>query len=445
MFIKYLIIILCSFIFAFTIFILMKRNNKNIVDCNYNYISLILIAIFSILFPICYFLSIIGFNNNELYIKYFLDFQEFELFYYYFIIFIVSHTFLFVLRKKSINLNSIGKIENKSFKYNKRIKITAVIMLIIGFVSNYLYLKAYGSYSNYLQYSGLIRSGILTVNNPFSFLMPLRNCINFSSLLFFSLIVNKKSKKTDILFFLISFIFSILVLYSNKGRLSFVFYFFSIFLFYIFKKNKTNVINLKSIAKISFLIILLFIGLIISGNIMQRNSMNSIILEINEEISFIFLNFKVMLSKGITLENYRMFKDVLYMPMYFLPSSIWSSKFGIITCDQINTKIWTGFYKGENGITGTIPIDFISFSYIQMGLIGIFIVPTIYAFFCSKILDIINKVNDENNFKMIYSYVLTNIVLVSFFYADPYHIISGCYSFILFIIIYNVIRLFKIE
>ena len=56
-------------------------------------------------------------------------------------------------------------------------------------------------------------------------------------------------------------------------------------------KSKPKYFNLNLIFKLLFLLLVFIFGIIIMGNILSRNSTENFILQINREISFIFVNF----------------------------------------------------------------------------------------------------------------------------------------------------------
>lgn len=443
--INFLFIICLGVLYDVSLIIFIKKVNKKIILCNYNLVLLLFMFVFSVMFPMCYVLSIKGFNYNVDFVKYFHEFNSVEILLYYLCIFIVTHSYLYSLRRKKINTFSINEtVTNNNLTIIKKIKIIAYIMLFLGLISNFLYLKAYGGYFNYLNYSKLIRGGIFLLDNKFSFLAPFRSCIIFSCYLFLAIWKSEKKKYLDFIMFTITFILSIFVLYSNNGRLSFVLFLLMILLFWMFSKSKVNTVNFKSIITIVAIVCLGGYLLVFVGNTLGRNSINSIVTELNEEISFAFLNFKVINNKSFSTD-YRFLKDIIYMPLYILPSSFWSSNLGIKTSDAINTKIWKGSFKGENGNTGTMPIDFVSISYLQFGIIGLFVIPVIYGWIISKILEVIKTLDNKFIYRMLYIYLFLNVIFDAIFYADPQHIISNIYPFIIFMILYYFFKKIKID
>ena len=363
----------------------------------------------------------------------YLSLDAFDILINYLAIFIISHSFLFVI-KKSKNISFYNEDENSNFHSDKYLIISSYILFFVGIVSNYLYLRAYGSYSNYLNYSGLLRSGVMLINNKFSFLMPFRNCILFSSYLFAKNLKKSKHKFITTIFLVISIISSFRVLYANKGRLGFIIYIL-LLLIALFKDNKNQNINFKALIKVLFVGLIGGAGIMVLGVSLGRNENISFINLLNQEITFAFLNFSVIREYS-NVNIFRYFFDIVSFIIYILPSSIWGGKLGIKTASNINTVAWLGSAKGTNGVYGEMPIDFISLSYMQLGFFGIFILPMFFAYFYHKLFKKIDEIKDSSIKLFCKFFIFISIGVHSLFYSDPYLIISRNFGFIVFIIIY---------
>lgn len=445
---KLLFIISFSILYFSSLILVLKKENNQIINCTYNIILFSFALIFSFLFPINYYLSIKGFNI-DLYIDYYKNYKYFEIVLYYISIFASTHAFLFVARKKNILTKKLfdknkDDINIQSESSDKKIMIVGIIMLIIGIISNYLYLKVYGGYKNYLNYSSLIRSGIITIKNPFSFLIAFRNFIIFSSYIFLSMIYTNKNKISRYFLFFLSFIFSLFILYSNKGRISFAIYILVLLGYAFLRKKNVEYINIKTLTKVCLVGIVFLIGIVNVGKILGRNTDGNFLMQLNKEFSFIFLNFKVIFN-NLKIENYRLLKDLILFPIYLLPNSIWYGKFNILKCSDINTMFWFGSIKGVGSVYGEMPVDFISISYMQFGFAGIIILPIFYAILFDIVMQSIYKIHNVETFKIIYIYVLLTIGIETIIYADPYHIMTSSFAFIAFMILLFVFNKIKIK
>ncbi len=429
-----IIVLLLSICYIISLIPYLRIKEKRVANNLLNISTLVFIAVYGLLLPANYYLSLLGFNSDRN-ISIYMDYDAIDFLVYYFAIFCVTHAFLFTIKhRKEVNLYKEKIVEEDGNNNIFNIKVTAIILFLIGVISNYLYLKAYGGYFNYLNYSGLLRSGIIIVNNKYSFIYPFRECILFSSYLFVLIFKNNKKNIFYFVLMIVSIVLSLSVLYSNKGRLGIVLYLLLVMLA-MFKKKHNSFFGIKNIFKITMFATIGAILIAILGTKMGRNSDTSFIYLINNEISFAFLNFK-KITDYFNINNYRFFIDIVLFPIYILPSSIWSSKLNVITSSTINTIAWYGSAKGVNGVYGEMPIDFVSLSYMQLGYIGIIVLPIFFAIFYHKLFNIPNLIKDNNISQFVKYYIIISIGIHSLFYSDPYLIIKTSFGFIIFIIIY---------
>lgn len=371
--------------------------------------------------------------------SYIKQFDFYEVIFYYLCISLVSIAFFGTLKHKESNLNIIetNSTSNDNDIDDKYAFAISFGMLIVGAVADYLYIRVYGSYSNYMNYSGAIRSGVISVHNPFSFLIVFRSCLSFSSFLFLAQIkINNKTKFLNLVLFIISCFLSLRVLYSNRGRLGFVIYFAVIFAYILSKRSKGTEFSfsIKTIWKAIMILLLFVLALYLSGEILKRNVSENIITQINKEISFIYSDFIILIKNNDNTIN-RWFKDALLFPIYLLPTSIWRTRFGITTASSDLTLLASGFRKGEGGQYGEMPIDFISLSYMQLGLIGILVIPIVYAILFAMAYKRASRIQDKNIRSVVYIYIILYIGLETIFYADPQHIIYRIFALVVFFII----------
>ena len=423
----------------YTIFLSATLSKENgLVKINAcNVLKLAFIGTYGFLFPICSLLTAFNFNTLSMqsYIK---QFDFYEVIFYYLCISLVSIAFFGTLKHKESNLNIIetNSTSNDNDIDDKYAFAIAFGMLIVGAVADYLYIRVYGSYSNYMNYSGAIRSGVISVHNPFSFLIVFRSCLSFSSFLFLAQIKINKTKFLNLVLFIISCFLSLRVLYSNRGRLGFVIYFAVIFAYILSKRSKGTEFSfsIKTIWKAIMILLLFVLALYLSGEILKRNVSENIITQINKEISFIYSDFIILIKNNDNTIN-RWFKDALLFPIYLLPTSIWRTRFGITTASSDLTLLASGFRKGEGGQYGEMPIDFISLSYMQLGLIGILVIPIVYAILFAMAYKRASRIQDKNIRSVVYIYIILYIGLETIFYADPQHIIYRIFALVVFFII----------
>ncbi len=422
-------IILLALLFLIFCFMLLRKASGKVLISIDNIIILFFGLVFGVLFPFDYIYST-HYPNSRDYLTIISNYSPGECLVYYALITLFLFVFIYVLRRTMKN----KKMSKEASSGSKRFVQATYIVFFIGVASEFLYLRAYGGYLNYLNYSAFIRSGTNDFYNPFSFLIVFRNCIILSSIFFFSMIkkTNKKISFLSLFFFIASFSYSLLIFYSNKGRLSFVLYIliFPIFLIGKYKQNKY--IDLKTI--LSFGIVgVAFLGLIVFlGNIMSRNSTTGFVDTLAEESSFVFANFKTILNNE---PNYRLFVDIILYPIFVLPSSIWR---GIMpnTASDVMTILISGSKKGTNGVYGESPIDLISLSYIQLNVVGVLVCSVVFALFAAWIFRKIKIIKNENINLMITIYVTINLIIRSVFYGDSYNIVQRAFPLIVFAIVY---------
>lgn len=432
------IIVFGGFYMLSIVVILQKREAKVYFN-THNIIALTFVAVYYFLFFLCYILTLYGYNSEK-FTKFMQQYESFEIMLYFGAVFLVTHVFLFILRKKRRIVASDYELGRQIRNYSDdKIVYIGICLFFVGLVSDFLYLRAYGGYANYLRYSSALRAGVSIVSNKFSFLIVFRECVNFSSYIFFSKIKeNNKINIYTLFLFIISAFFSMRILFSNGGRLSFLLYFLVMIAYFLCGKKNIKFINLKTIFKGAIGSIVALFALMQIGNLLSRNISNNIVVQMTKELSFIFVNF-ISLLKNLTIENWRWFIDAVIFPIYLLPSSIWSSKWGIKTASTINTILISGAAKGTGQIYGEMPVDFISLSYMQLGFIGLIVFPIAFAFLFCKVLKYSQKIVDTNVRKIVKYYIVIIMGIETIFYADPQHIVNSIFALIVFFIMYSVL------
>lgn len=316
--------------------------------------------------------------------------------------------------------------EEKSF-YSS-IEKAAWILLAIAVGAYLLYSRAYGGFGGLLKYSKLIRSGIVTVYNPFSFLQRFGAFSLFSSFLFFSMLIDKSLKmirrKTGIIGFLVSFGFSFFVLYSWEGRIAFIVYLLTFILAMIIYRNNSII---RLIRKFSKVLILAFLLIIAVDRLLTRTPVEvSVTGLFVKELSFPSAAFITQLDS----ETYRWFKDIFIAPVYLLPYTIWRYKLGLDTASIVVTYNFWGAYKGEAGVTGSIPVDLLTFSYMQAHIAGVIIVGFFTGAGLYGMQKLQNSIPIDSLRAVIGSNIILNVIILTVPYGEPYHIITRCFYLI---------------
>ena len=430
-------------VFAFSLllmsFCLFERTKEGILLSVDNVIILGVAVVWGILFPIVYFYSLE--NQNNQYLDIISDYDTLDFILYYicvelFLLFFVQ-TFRFVSNKQYHNPFYIGEdIVNIVDDETDQLYTVSIIVFLVGVIADFLYCRAYGGYFGYLEYSAFIRSGVTNrVNNPWSFLIVFRDCVILSSYLLLAQI--KKNNKVSfgrLVFFLISFVYSLMILYANKGRLSLAIYLVIIFSIHWIRKNKIEFLKTKHI----FLILALsFAFMVVIGGIsiiMDRSSGLELKSMFFDEISFCFANFKVLINE-MGFGDLRLFVDIVSYPLFLLPSSLWR-KIIPNTASDIMTIFVLGNKKGQGGVFGEIPIDAISIGYLQFGIIGVCLFAIFFGIVSAKLFNRISKFQNLDVRRSLYTYIMIDIFIRSLFYADSYNIVQRCFALVVFALIY---------
>ncbi|WP_461611070.1 O-antigen polymerase [Cytobacillus kochii] len=313
---------------------------------------------------------------------------------------------------------------NESTKYiSKKLTWVAWIMLIIAIIGYSIYTIPYGGFIGLLDYTSAIRSGFVIVNNPFSFLQKFGGFALFSSYIFYGFLIDKTFKTSTkkryiILGFIISFFFSCYVLYTWVGRIAFVVHLITFILGYILYKNKSSVFKLAR--KIIMVFVVGLILIVMFDNILGRTTAGISIVELfAKELSFPFAVF----VNHFNLQYFSWFKDIIAAPVFVLPMTVWSNLLNIETASEMATFMMLGANKGEDGITGSIPVDMITFSLIQGSVLGIIIVGLLWGSFLVFLQRIRVLVVNSSISNVIYANIVLNVVILSVLYGDPKHIV----------------------
>ena len=407
--------------------LLRRRDHRIVVNLD-NIIIFAFIFIFSFLLPFDYFYACTH-NATGRYLIVLSDFQENEFLVYY----ILEYLFLFVL------VNFFRKIyrehgENCCMTRNCSLPcyfiFTVYMLMIIGIISDFLYLKAYGGYFNYLKYAGLIRSGVFVVDNPYSFLIAFRGFVVLSSILF--LVLVDKRNVFHKIFFLFSILYSLFILYSNKGRLSLILYVLVFPIYFIFKRKQWQTLNISTIIW-SVVGLLVFLGFIqLCGQLLDRSTSANIFETIASESAFPFVNFKLLINNDI---EYRFFSDIISYPIFILPSSIWSKIYPTVASD-ILTIYLNGSKKGSGGVFGEAPADILSLSYMQLNVLGVIVVAALSAIVIALVFKQLKKIKNDNLRIILKIYLIMYLVLQSIFYGDSYNIVQRMFPLFSFLLLY---------
>ncbi|KAF5059566.1 hypothetical protein DSECCO2_334640 [anaerobic digester metagenome] len=315
-----------------------------------------------------------------------------------------------------------------------------LFLLILAIFSYWIYVLPYGGFVKYLDFTFIVRAGLFDevskIDRSLSFLKQFGSFAFLSTLIFFGIFINKSEKfhkhKIVFLYLILSFVFSIYVLYSWGGRLGIIKFFISLlFGYYIFKYGRSFRITHKFILPIIIIVCFMPFFNNIWGKNLQEKEFSTFIVK---EFSYPIFAF----NESLKSDEYRYFADLVVMPLFMLPERIWSNVFEISTISQLNTKRIVGVEKGVRGSTTTVPIDFISFGVIQCGVFGVIFMSFISGYVIKKIDYYLINNFPSGCMEMIYASIAFSLPVQLVLYSDPKHIINRNFSMICGLFIFTI-------
>lgn len=311
----------------------------------------------------------------------------------------------------------------------------AISLLILGFSLRLMYVQAYGGFIPYLDYSRAIRSGFLAINNPFSFLQPFSSLILLSSFYFWATWVRGYRRILSGSGLILSIFFSIYILLSNSGRVSFLIYILTFVLAIAYhKKVSSKAVLLFSLFGFPISIILLYI----ISEYFNVKGAESISLYFIKEFSFVFVSFFNQISNG---ELFRLFTDFIMAPTHLLPSSLTQGWFE--SADQANTRLISGAVKGESDVTGGIPVDLLTLGLMQINVFGIPVVGLLFGIFLKRFSFILELMSNKFLSNILITYFSLRLGFIGLIYAQPPHFVNGLFPFIVLFFLLYLVNLLK--
>lgn len=324
------------------------------------------------------------------------------------------------IRKKS----TFERLSRLTFESSKqRLLHVAYFFLITGFILRWLYVRAFGGFSNYLEYSRAIRSAVFEIDNPFSFLQPFSVLAILSSYFFWSLWINNYKKLQVNFGLLLSFLFSIYILISQSGRIGFVLYLGNFFLAYLYVKNvRPRLILLLSTLAFPVAVLLLYYGSLYF-NLKASDSVSYYFIK---EISFVFVSFFIQITEG---SLFRAFIDFLVAPTHLLPSSLTLGLYE--NASETNTILVSGAPKGTDGVTGGIPVDILTLGLMQLNVFGILPIGVLFGFFIKRLDYLLDLIKDKALSSILIVHFSLRLAFIGLLYAHPPHFMGGIFVLIL--------------
>lgn len=311
------------------------------------------------------------------------------------------------------------------------------IMLIISIVAMYLYTKDYGGFLGYFAYNRLIRAGHfdLVDRSSFSFLKPFGGFAHISVFGFWGLILSGRHRVLNYLGLILALSVSIYVLFAFSGRLSMLL-FVSIFPVSIALLRRTSPLAWSLMLPASAPLAILAIFFI--SAFFEIKASDDLHGFVAREISFPFIAFFAQLDEG---DPFQFFYHLILSPLYLMPSSLVGSWFS--SASQINTATIHGAAKGIGGVTSGMPVDIITFGFMQFHVLGVLLYAVFFGWVLRAVTCISGSFSVPGISAAFTAYVAIRIGIFGALYGDPEHIIEGSFPFIATLIVISTLRVMR--
>lgn len=301
------------------------------------------------------------------------------------------------------------------------------MLLFFSVASQFLYTHAYGGPIGLFQYAVQIRSGAFesVPANSLSFLKPFGGFSIIASLGFFGLAVSERRTILDKFGFSIALSFSTFVLISWLGRLG-------LFAFLLTFPVAYATLKIKQVERLLVIyacgLVVLLATIYYISSTLEFKSADSLHVFFVREISFPFVGFFSQISSGKYLNQG--FTEILFSPLYLLPSSIWSLY--IESSGQINTSVISGASKGTAGQTSTIPVDLLTLGVMQLKLTGVALTGFLFGVMLNLVSKVVNSIQTRGIRIAFECNLALSVAIIGVFYAQPNLFITNLFHWIVF-------------
>lgn len=324
--------------------------------------------------------------------------------------------------KSGKNFNVANVLNQNETSVQKKEAVISWLMLFISIFSYFVYIKGYGGVGNLIKYAPFIRSGhfeLIPVVNRWTFLERIGSFSFFSSFVFFGLILSKKTtKKMQMLNWsglITSFSLSIFILYARLGRLSLVSYLIVFPVGYLLFRYRMSLRTITRLV-IIFIISVFFIIPQVSALFKKDSNVTNISSFYASQMSFPYVSFFAQMDNG----QYRYMKDIVLSPVYILPDRIFKDLLHLDSASDINTARIKGAVKGEDSVSGEMPVDILTFAFMQGGILGLFLVGILWGGFLLFVNLFISLVSTGVR-ELLYAFSIINVAVLTIPYGDPRH------------------------
>ena len=315
---------------------------------------------------------------------------------------------------------------------DRRLETAAWLLLCIATSMHWLYTRAYGGLLGLLDYSAAIRSAVFTVENRWSFLQPFGGLAFFSSFVFWGLWLARRRSLGVVVGLAGSLVVSIYILYSRLGRIQFLVFVMTFLLATILVRRPRP---LPLLMAGGLLMLTILFGAYYISVLLALKAADSMPEFLARELAFPFGSFFAQLHADEHL--WRGFRDFLYAPLYLLPSSWWSIWHEELS--QVNTALIMGAPKGEQGVTGGIPVDLLTLGLMQANVYGIMVVGVLFGSMLRVLQWWLDSIPNLGVGAAFGAYVALKVAVLGAFYAQPALVVSGNFDLLVSAIVVAVL------
>lgn len=310
----------------------------------------------------------------------------------------------------------------------RRISRLAWVLLGLAVVAYWVYARPYGGFVGLLRYSRLIRAGLfdqIGISNPWAFLHGFGALALFSAFLFYALLLDrhfrrKRGQVSRLLGLVLSLAFSSYVLYSKSGRLAIAVY-CAIFVLGPIYYYSAGRLRIRTLVGMGTVVLAMIAALFFLSQLITPGAASlSFPAFYARELSFPTVSF----FAAVRSEQLRFGLDLLPTPLYLLPERVWRGVFQVTTASDVNTERVLGHRKGEGGVTGEIPTDIITFSYMQLGVVGVAAAGVLWGMILVWLESVIMRLPGAALRAVMYAYSALVVSALTVLYADPRHIMQ---------------------
>ena len=331
--------------------------------------------------------------------------------------------FIFSLKKLYLNKEMT---EKKPCIGMTSLVILGIAFGTIGLLSLMVYAKGAGGFLELIKYSAYFRSN--PVVSKAAFLKNIAPFVLVSSFFFYAVTMLAETKKQKIfskILFSFSFIFSLLVLFVQAGRLNLISYIMLFFIVGFIKNNKINwkVVIIGSVFFITIVLlgkelfhILINPDLVLNKIKTVDEGHKSVMLGVMSEFYFPIFTLANTIYVVPKIISFRYLQDLWLAVAYLLPQRLLELKLpdpiAFINTHQFVAK-------------GGIPVDLLSVGYFSLGIIGVLILTFIYG----ATLRLFEKLfsPDQKHIFLVFRVAWMFFLSFRVMYGDPQVALKNCF------------------